>query len=249
MQAVFTPETLLLIGIALVLAYFGAEIMTRFGIPKILGFMITGLFLGTIGVITDATRLSLLPLVDLALGLIGYNIGLEIRREVFSGQTRRMGTILILESILTFAIVTALTGFLIGQWHIAIVFGALASATDPASTVMVIWERKCKGNLTDTLMFILALDDVIAILLADAAIAVAVLVYATPGTVTLLGAVSTLLYDILASAAIGAGLGLIGLLISLVISIVQGSFTISSLTSIGAIGLILSIAARMLAVK
>lgn len=49
--------------------------------------------------------------------------------------------------------------------------------------------------------------------------------------------------------AIGAGLGLIGLLVSLVISIVEGSFTISSLTSIGAIGLILSIAARMLAVK
>ncbi len=49
--------------------------------------------------------------------------------------------------------------------------------------------------------------------------------------------------------AIGAGLGLIGLLVSLVISIVEGSFTISSLTSIGALGLILSIAARMLAEK
>lgn len=48
---------------------------------------------------------------------------------------------------------------------------------------------------------------------------------------------------------LGAGLGLIGLLVSLVISIVEGSFTISSLTSIGAMGLILSIAARMLAVK
>jgi len=209
MQAVLTPEVILLIGIVLVLAYFGAEIMTRFGIPKILGFMLTGLFLGIIGVFTDVTRTSLLPLVDLALGLIGYNIGLEIRREVFSGQTRRMGIILILESILTFVIVTALTGFLLGAWHIAIVFGALASATDPASTVMVIWERKCKGDLTDTLMFILALDDVIAILLADAAIAVAVLFYSAPGSVTLLGAVGALVIDIAASSAIGAVLGFV----------------------------------------
>ena len=209
MQALFVPETLLLIGIALVLAYFGAEIMARFGIPKILGFMIAGLFLGTIGVFTDTTRTALFPLVDLALGLIGYNIGLEIRREVFSGQTRRMSTILMLESILTFAIVTSLTWFFIGQWHIAIVFGALASATDPASTVMVIWERKCKGDLTDTLMFILALDDVIAILLADVAITIAVLVYAAPGSVTLLGAMFALVYDIVASAGIGAALGFV----------------------------------------
>ncbi|MGD9396755.1 MAG: cation:proton antiporter, partial [Candidatus Thorarchaeota archaeon] len=183
--------------------------MTRFGIPKILGFMIAGLFLGTIGMFNDSVRTTLFPLVDLALGLIGYNIGLEIRKEVFSGQTRRMGTILILESILTFVIVTGLTGFLLGQWHIAIVFGALASATDPASTVMVIWERKCKGDLTDTLMFILALDDVIAILLADIAITIAVLVYASPGTVTLLSAGFALVYEIVASAGIGAVLGFI----------------------------------------
>ena len=114
-----------------------------------------------------------------------------------------------LESILTFAIVTSLTWFFIGQWHIAIVFGALASATDPASTVMVIWERKCKGDLTDTLMFILALDDVIAILLADVAITIAVLVYAAPGSVTLLGAMFALVYDIVASAGIGAALGFV----------------------------------------
>ncbi|MHA3963817.1 MAG: cation:proton antiporter [Candidatus Thorarchaeota archaeon SMTZ1-45] len=209
MQVVFTPGTLLLIGLALVLAYFGAEIMTRFGIPKILGFMLAGLFLGVTGVLSDATRIALFPLVDLALGLIGYNIGLEIRKEVFSGQTRRMSVILILESILTFAIVTVLTGLLLGAWHIAIVFGALASATDPASTVMVIWERKCKGNLTDTLMFILAMDDVIAILLADAAITIAVLFYATPGTITLISATASLIYEIVASSAIGALLGFV----------------------------------------
>ena len=209
MQAALTPEVILLMGIALVLAYFGAEVMTRFGIPKILGFMITGLLLGVFGVLTDATRMSLFPLVDIALGLIGYNIGLEIRKEVFSGQTRRMGLILILESILTFVIVTVLTGFLLGAWHIAIVFGALASATDPASTVMVIWERKCKGDLTDTLMFILALDDVIAILLADGAIAVAILYYSAPGSVTLLSTISTLVVELAAASIIGAVLGFI----------------------------------------
>ena len=142
MQIVLTPDTLFIIGLALVLAYFGAEIMQRIGIPRILGFMIAGLGLGMIGVVNETFRATLFPLVDLALGLIGYNIGLEIRREVFSGHTRRLSVILVAESILTFVVVTFLTWMLLGAWHIAIVFGALASATDPASTIMVIWERK-----------------------------------------------------------------------------------------------------------
>ena len=209
MQIAFAPEPLLLVGIALVLAYLGAEAMKKLGIPQILGFMIAGLFLGMIGLFNESTRRALFILVDLALGLIGYNIGLEIRRDALRGQKKRMSTILIFESIFTFALVTILTGVILGQWHIAIVFGALASATDPASTVMVIWERKCKGNLTDTLMFILALDDVIAILLADGAIAIAVLVYSTPGSISLLTTILLLLYEIIASAVIGAALGFV----------------------------------------
>ncbi len=207
MQGLFTPDTLLLIGLALVLAYFGSQIMKAVGIPQILGFMVAGLFLGVIGWFDTSTRLGLTPLVDIALGLIGYNIGLEIRKEVFGGQTRRMSVILLAESILTFVLVTLLAVAIIGQWHIAIVFGAVASATDPASTVMVIWERKCKGNLTETLMFILAMDDIIAILLADISISIAVLFYAGSGTLSITMALVTTAYEIAASCAAGAVLG------------------------------------------
>ena len=209
MQIILSPDTLLIIGLALVLAYFGAEIMQKIGIPRILGFMIAGLGLGMVGVVDVTVRATLFPLIDLALGLIGYNIGLEIRKEVFTGQARRLSVILIAESLLTFVVVTFLTWMLLGVWHIALVFGALASATDPASTVMVIWERKTKGNLTDSLMFILALDDVIAILLANATISLAVLYYAAPGTITVLAVVLTLVFDLVASSAIGAILGFV----------------------------------------
>ena len=95
MQAAFNPATLFLIGAGLVLAFLGAKVMKRVGIPQILGFMLAGLFLGVTGILDVATRTTLFPLVDLALGLIGYNIGLELRAEVFSGQTRRMSIILL----------------------------------------------------------------------------------------------------------------------------------------------------------
>jgi Kef-type K+ transport system membrane component KefB len=207
LQAAFNPATLFLIGAGLVLAFLGAKVMKRVGIPQILGFMFAGLILGITGILDSATRTTLFPLVDLALGLIGYNIGLELRAEVFSGQTRRMSIILLCESILTFVVVTFLANLLLGQLHIAIVFGALASATDPASTVMVIWERKCKGNLTDTLMFVLAMDDVIAILLANVSISVAVLFYSAPGAVTALDMIIVSVYEIVASSAAGGILG------------------------------------------
>ncbi len=207
MQASFDPGTLFLLGTALVLAVFGAAIMKKIGVPQILGFMLAGLFLGTTGFLGAETRDALYPLVDLALGLIGYNIGLELRKDVFSGQTRRMSVILLTESILTFAVVTFLANLILGQWHIAIVFGALASATDPASTVMVIWERKCKGNLTDTLMFVLAMDDVIAILLANISISIAVLFYSAPGTLTLMQTLVISFYEIAASSITGVVFG------------------------------------------
>ncbi len=177
---IFEPsafEPLLVIGLGMVLAFAGAVIMRRLGIPQILGFMIAGLVLGSVGVITQDVRSALFPVVNLALGMIGYNIGLEIRKEVFRGRTRQMGTILIFESILTFIIVTILTNLVLSNIYVAIVFGALASATDPASTVMVIWERNTKGAMTETLMFVLALDDVVAILLANIAISLATVSY------------------------------------------------------------------------
>ncbi|MFQ5832233.1 MAG: cation:proton antiporter [Candidatus Thorarchaeota archaeon] len=207
MQAAFDPAILFLIGAALVFAFVGARVMKRIGIPQILGFMLTGLILGVTGVFDESVRGALFPLVELALGLIGFNIGVELRKEVFSGQTRRMSIILMSESILTFLVVTFLANLVIGQLHIAIIFGALASATDPASTVMVIWERKSKGNLTDTLMFVLAMDDVIAILLANVSISIAVLFYSAPGAITALDVVIVSAYEIAASSAAGVLFG------------------------------------------
>ncbi|MHA1637228.1 MAG: cation:proton antiporter, partial [Candidatus Thorarchaeota archaeon] len=199
---------LFLIGAALVFSFIGAMVMKRLGIPQILGFMLVGVILGLFQIFDENLWRDLYPLVDLALGLIGYSIGLEIRKEVFRGRARQMGAILILESILTFVVVTLIANWLLGQWHLAIVFGALASATDPASTVMIIWEQKTTGHLTDTLMFVLALDDVIAILLANISIIIAVLFYTAPGTIVITTALLITALDLILSVMIG---GLIGI--------------------------------------
>ncbi|MHA1770082.1 MAG: cation:proton antiporter [Candidatus Thorarchaeota archaeon] len=205
---IFEPsssEPLLIIGLGIVLAFVGAIVMKRAGVPQILGFMLAGLFLGSLGILSDEVREAMFPVVDLALGLIGYNIGLEIRKDVFSGKTRQMGTILIFESILTFIVVSLLTNLVLHNILIAIVFGALASATDPASTVMVIWEKNTKGNLTETLMFVLALDDVVAILLANISISFVALTYT--GATTFVEAILSTLLNLGVSSIFGAVFG------------------------------------------
>ncbi len=204
---VLVDTILLLIGAAIVFSFAGAEIMKRIGIPQILGFMLAGVLLALTGLFGAEMRVSLYPVVDLALGLIGYNIGIEIRKDVFKGRVRQMSTVLILESMLTFFIVTLLANWITGQIHLAVVLGAVAAATDPASTVMVIWENHCKGKLTDTLMFVLALDDVVAILLANISIAIAIIAYTVPGTVTFIEVLFATTSEIVISAFVG---GLIG---------------------------------------
>ncbi len=198
---------LFIIGAALVLSVIGAALMKKVRVPQILGFMLAGVVLALLGLFGEGTKESLYPVVDLALGMIGYNIGLEIRKDIFRGKTRQMGIVLILESSLTFIIVSLLAFWVTGLIHIAMVFGAVASATDPASTVMVIWERHAKGKLTDTLMFVLALDDVVAIILANISISIAVIVYAAPGTVTVLSVLLISVWDLFASIIIGAVAG------------------------------------------
>ncbi|UCE10484.1 MAG: cation:proton antiporter [Candidatus Thorarchaeota archaeon] len=202
MQELMPTDILLVIGAALVLAFIGAALMKKVGIPEVLGFMIAGLVLGTFTPFREAFN-NLQPVVDLALGLIGYNIGLEIRKDVFKGRTKQMGTILAFESVLTFVVVTLFTGWILNNWYLAIVFGGLASATDPASTVMVIWEKRCKGYLTDTLMFVLAMDDVVAIVLANVAISIAVFFYAGAGTF----AIGALILEMLRYLGVAAFVG------------------------------------------
>ncbi|MFW9806075.1 MAG: cation:proton antiporter [Candidatus Thorarchaeota archaeon] len=175
---------LLVIGAALVLAYIGAYILKRLGIPQTLGFMIAGVFLGLTSLLTETGIHELRFFVALALGLIGYNIGHELSNPNLTGaRIRRLVLIVIVEATAAFALVAFLT-FLILSFvgfsyavPTAILFGAVASATAPAATADVVWECDCEGPVTSSLMFVLAADDIVAVILTNSAIAFALWVF------------------------------------------------------------------------
>ena len=169
---------LLMVGASLVLSFIGAWIMKRVGIPQTLGFMVAGIILGLIGILTEDGVRSLKFFVSLALGLIGYNIGHELRNEnLAGGRTKRLILIVIFEATAAFAVVAFLSLNILNlmgfesAFPAAILLGAVASATAPAATADVVWECDCEGPVTSSLMFVLAADDIVAVILTNSAIA------------------------------------------------------------------------------
>ncbi|MHC4647162.1 MAG: cation:proton antiporter domain-containing protein [Planctomycetota bacterium] len=115
-----------------------------------------------------------------ALGLIGFLIGGELKRDIFVKFGRQVAAILLFEGGVAFLLV-GLLSFLImlyfSSWQTALavgaVFGAICSATDPASTVNVLWEYKTRGPLTTMLTAIVALDDALALVLYITSVSIA----------------------------------------------------------------------------
>ncbi|MFQ5821555.1 MAG: cation:proton antiporter [Candidatus Heimdallarchaeota archaeon] len=167
------PNALVDIGLVIAAAYVVSKIFQKAGIPQVVGIMLVGVVLGKSGLnlITGEMLGSLQPMIDLALGFIGFNIGRALNISLLRRGGSKLFIILIFETIAAFTLV--LGGFYLYTKDLptAILFGALAAATAPAATADVIWEYRAQGILTQTLLFILALDDIIGVILTRLAIA------------------------------------------------------------------------------
>jgi Kef-type K+ transport system membrane component KefB len=158
---------LLVIGIIMLLGTVFGRVFQRLRLPSVMGYMVIGLFLGESfqGILTGPIMDSFRPVLELALGIIGFMIGSEILLDRFRRYSRSIYTILAMEAILTFMIVCATSTILTGKLYMGLILGALASATAPAATYSVLGEYKARGPLTTTTLSIVALDDALALLI------------------------------------------------------------------------------------
>ncbi|MFT5388306.1 MAG: Kef-type K+ transport system membrane component KefB/CBS domain-containing protein [Candidatus Omnitrophota bacterium] len=153
----------------------GGRLFQKMKIPQVVGYIMIGVLLGQSGIaMIDAALIKTLqPFNYFALGLIGFMIGGELKKEVLKKYGKQFITILLFEGLVSFFFVTILVG-VIGSyllkdptlgWALAVMLGAISSATAPAATTDVLWEYKAKGPLTTTVFGIVALDDALAIVL------------------------------------------------------------------------------------
>ena len=209
---------LFLLGIALLGGTIGGRIFQKLHIPKVVGYITIGILIGQSGLklITIDTIHSLKPLNYFALGLIGFMIGGELKKEVITKYGKQFMLILLSEGIGAFvavALFIAIAGrFIFGNFTnglaLGLLLGAIASATAPAATTSVLWEYRTRGPLTRIVLGIVALDDGLALLLFSIAAAVAgtILGEKEPG---LLSIIFTPLYEIILAFIIGIVSGLI----------------------------------------
>ncbi|MBR2546574.1 MAG: cation:proton antiporter [Eubacterium sp.] len=182
--------------LATALALFAGLMMTRvfkyckLNFPDVTAFLIAGVIvgpyvLGRLGIhgigftsMEDLEKVTFLS--DVALGFIAFDIGNEFRL----GQLRKTGkaamVIGVVQSLLAMLLVDAalivmylVMGPEVMPLPVAVTLGAIASATAPAATLMVVRQYKAKGPVTELLLPIVALDDAVGLVVFSVSIGVA----------------------------------------------------------------------------
>ncbi|MBV1819962.1 cation:proton antiporter [Clostridium cochlearium] len=155
------------VGMAIIIGVLLGKIMNKFKIPAVAGYVIAGLVLGVscLNLISGEMSEQLSFIGDFALGIIAFNIGSELEYSVLKRLGKPIFIIAFFEAIFAFILVTLVTILLGEKIYTALILGAVASATAPAATVMVLNELKAKGPLTSTLLGVVAVDDAICLMI------------------------------------------------------------------------------------
>ncbi len=162
-------ETRVLLVLSVIL--FSGFIMTRLtntlNMPKVSGYIMAGILIGPccLNFIPKNMIDSMSFVSDLALAFIAFGVGKFFKKEVLMHTGKRIIVITISEALAAGVLVTALLKVIFHlNWDFALILGAIATATAPASTMMTINQYKAKGEFVDTLLQIVALDDVVCLL-------------------------------------------------------------------------------------
>ena len=209
------------IAVAMVAGLLMTRVINLVRLPDVTAYLLAGIligpfFLGRLGVpglgfrtYEEVSSLDLLS--NLALGFIAFAIGTEFMLPKLRDTGRQAVTIAIFQACLASVFVAAA----LAAVHLlmpeklslpaAITLGAVASATAPAATLMVVRQYKAKGKVTDMLLPVVALDDAVGLVLFAIAIGIARGIQG--GAVDAVSIVVNPMLEILCSLILGSILG------------------------------------------
>ncbi len=216
-------HTLLVLAVALFAGLMLSRLAKLVKLPAVTAYLVAGIFIGPyllgalgvkgLGFISMEDVHSYELIADTALGFIAFSIGNEFRLASLK-QTGKQATVIgIFQAVFTTLVVdAALIGlhFIIPEklpLEAAIVLGAVASATAPAATLMVVRQYKAKGPLTDILLPIVALDDAVGLVLFAISFGVARALMS--GSVDVLSVVLEPILEVVLSIGLGFLMGLL----------------------------------------
>ena len=172
-----TPA-MVIISIAIML--FSGFLLTRITklmkLPNVTGYIIAGILIGpfVLNLIPDSVIQGTSFLSDIALAFIAFSTGEFFKLDVLKKNGGKVIVITIFEALGASLLIFVLSFFLLRlSLTFSLLLAALASATAPASTMMTIRQTNAKGDFVDTLLQVVALDDIVCLVLYSIAISVA----------------------------------------------------------------------------
>ncbi len=214
-------QVLISLSLALVGGLLMSRLAKKLNLPAVTAYLVAGLLLGPycigalnileIGFNTPEEVTNLDIISQVALGFIAFTIGNEFRLEQLKHMGRQAITVGIAQAVFTTVLVDAALVALhfmnpaLISVSSAITLGAIAAATAPAATLMVVRQYKADGPLTKLLLLVVAIDDAVGLVLFSASFGVATALES--GAISLVTVLVEPLVEIVLSLALGGFAG------------------------------------------
>ncbi len=209
-------NTLLALSIAIAAGLALSRLCKLVHLPNVTAFLVGGLLIGpsVFGVIPKAVADSFDIITEVALGFIAYSIGAEFKMSYLKKIGAKpltitafegLSAVLLVDLVLITLSVLGVPGF---DLPMCIALGAIAAATAPAATLMVIRQYKAKGPVSEMLLPVVAMDDALGLIAFAVSMNIAQAL-ASGAAITVTSMLLQPLFEIVCSIALGVGLGFV----------------------------------------
>lgn len=167
---------LYILGVVLLAGIIFGVLVGYLKLPKVTGYLLAGIVIGPfcLKLIPQGAIGNLSVISEVALGFIAYSIGSSLNFKDLKKIGSGIIIIALFEALMAVVVVTLVMVFIFKQpMAFSLAIGAIASATAPAATIMVLKQYNARGPLVDTLIPVVAIDDAIAVIAFGISLAIA----------------------------------------------------------------------------
>ena len=206
--AAASASPLLTLSVVLVAGVLAGQLAKRIHLPSVTGQILAGILIGpgVLSLFDKSSILSLEPVLDFALGLMAVAVGSHLNFRRLANARKRLGYLLLFEATLIPALVYLVTRVVGTEWWLSLLLGTVAISTAPLTILSIVKETRSKGVFVRTLVAGVALNNLICIVLFEAARTIARVYLETSG-VSLGAAVGASILQLTQSLALGGGIG------------------------------------------
>lgn len=189
--------------------------------PNVTGYLVGGLLIGpsVLGIVDGDMLKGLNILCDVALGFIALTIGFNFKVSYFKKVGAKpiiialfeslMASLLVFGAVMLYALIAGKDKLGGNPVVFGLLLGAIASATAPAATLLVIKQYKARGEVTDNLLSVVAIDDAVALAIFGFSMTFALRLYNQTESSNLALSIAMPFVEIILSLVIGVILGII----------------------------------------